>query len=171
MTVYTDFIDVTEYQMSYMDFIEIIEEYSTNNKIELYWAVSACDSLGCQMNYFENEGLGWSLFIGASVYLSIDDNNKPPDQFTIFPAYPNPFNNTIEMRVFSMQGESMNISIYNLMGQKVKTLISENIIDGGYKTLRWNGTDASGQVVSSGMYIVNIIANDIFKTQKILFLK
>jgi len=70
-----------------------------------------------------------------------------------------------------MQGESMNISIYNLMGQKVKTLISENIIDGGYKTLRWNGTDASGQVVSSGMYIVNIIANDIFKTQKILFLK
>ena len=70
-----------------------------------------------------------------------------------------------------MQGESMNISIYNLMGQKVKTLISENIIDGGYKTFRWSGTDASGQVVSSGMYIVNIIANDIFKTQKILFLK
>jgi hypothetical protein len=171
MTVYTDFIDVTEYQMSYMDFIEIIEEYSTNNKIELYWAVSACDSLGCQMSYLENEGLGWSLFIDASAYLSIDDTNKPPDQFTIFPAYPNPFNNTIEMRVFSMQGESMNISIYNLMGQKVKTLISENIIDGGYKTFRWNGTDASGQVVSSGMYIVNIIANDIFKTQKILFLK
>ena len=72
--------------------------------------------------------------------------------------FPNPFNpsTTIE---FSIQHDSnVELTIYNLKGQKVKQLINEQI-SGGQHSIVWNGDDATGDSVSSGIYYYQLNAN------------
>ena len=49
----------------------------------------------------------------------------------------------------------MNISVYNLLGQKVKTLLNKNMETGTY-TLKWNGRDDTGSMLPSGMYFYEL---------------
>ncbi len=75
--------------------------------------------------------------------------------------YPNPFNPTTNIK-FSLKADSkVTLNIYNIRGQKVKTLINDNM-EAGYHTIVWNGRDDSGKSVSSGVYFNNFgsIAED-----------
>jgi flagellar hook assembly protein FlgD len=49
----------------------------------------------------------------------------------------------------------MNISVYNLLGQRVKTLLNKNMETGTY-TLKWNGRDDTGSMLPSGMYFYEL---------------
>jgi hypothetical protein len=65
--------------------------------------------------------------------------------------YPNPFN-PITNIIFSLKTDSkVSLSIYNIRGQKVRTLVNDNL-HAGYHSVIWNGTDESGKSVSSGVY-------------------
>jgi len=72
--------------------------------------------------------------------------------------YPNPFNpsTTIE---FSIQNDSnVDISIYNIKGQNIKTVTDNNFDKGNY-SVNWNGDDKSGKQVSSGIYFYKLNVN------------
>jgi len=93
-----------------------------------------------------------------------------PKQFLLHQNFPNPFNPSTEIR-FDLPKESIvNLSIYNLMGQKIKTLNSKNLTP-GFHSVIWNGTDDFGNYVSSGMYLYSINAKHFQSTKKMLFLK
>ena len=65
--------------------------------------------------------------------------------------YPNPFNPTTNIK-FSLKADSkVSLMIYNIRGQKVKTLVEDDM-QAGYHSVVWNGTDESGKNVSSGVY-------------------
>jgi len=65
--------------------------------------------------------------------------------------YPNPFNPITNIK-FSLKADSeVSLNIYNTRGQRVKTLIEDDI-QAGYHSVVWNGTDESGKNVSSGVY-------------------
>jgi hypothetical protein len=65
--------------------------------------------------------------------------------------YPNPFNPTTNI-MFSLKADSkVSLMIYNIRGQRVKTLVEEDM-QAGYHSVVWNGTDESGKSVSSGVY-------------------
>lgn len=73
--------------------------------------------------------------------------------------YPNPFNPTTNIK-FSLKADSkVLLSIYNVRGQKVKTLINDNM-EAGYHTIVWDGRDDSGKSVSSGVYFNNFGSAD-----------
>ena len=75
-----------------------------------------------------------------------------------FSNYPNPFNPTTTIS-FSIPNKSMvDLTVYNIKGQKVKTL-SHNEFDHGYHSLIWNGDDDYGNAVSSGIYLYKISVN------------
>ncbi|MBT3756742.1 MAG: T9SS type A sorting domain-containing protein [Candidatus Cloacimonetes bacterium] len=85
--------------------------------------------------------------------------------------YPNPFNpiTTISFsvsEVFSL----VNIEIYNLKGQKVKTLVYKQLAVGQYSTI-WNGKDDSNKQVSSGVYFYKMRAGTYTSTKKMLLMK
>ena len=86
--------------------------------------------------------------------------------------YPNPFNPSTEIRFqisdFSELG-SAEISIYNLKGQKVKTI--DVILSGVEGSVTWNGTDDSEKPVSSGIYFYKLKAGDFQVTRKMLLMK
>ena len=75
--------------------------------------------------------------------------------------YPNPFNPLTRIE-FSIQNDSyIELTIFNIKGQKIKTLIQSDLIKGKHSIL-WNGDDVSGNLVSSGIYyyILNVNGKD-----------
>ncbi len=98
-----------------------------------------------------------------------------PELTSIQKNYPNPFNpaTTIEYDLGINQGprQQVNLSIYNVLGQHVKTLINEEKTIGRY-SVRWFGKDEYGETVSSGVYFARMITNHgVVKTRKIMLLR
>ena len=84
--------------------------------------------------------------------------------------YPNPFNPSTSIK-FSIQNESIaELSIFNVKGQMVKTLINESLNIGAY-LVTWDGVDNSGSFVGSGVYFYQIKTSSNILTKRMLLLK
>jgi len=97
--------------------------------------------------------------------------------FTLFQNYPNPFNPTtiIEYRVESLESGAeapvhTTLTIYNLLGQKVKTLVDEPKYPGTYQ-VAWGGKDAKGRLAASGIYFYELKTAYHVEFRKMLLLK
>ena len=84
--------------------------------------------------------------------------------------YPNPFNPKTEIRFDLPEATVVDISIYNLMGQKVKTLANKEVSP-GYHVMQWDGTNDRGGMVSTGMYFYTLNTKKFHAMRKMLFLK
>lgn len=83
------------------------------------------------------------------------NNEIIPARVTLHRNYPNPFNPTTTIS-FSIPDESIvELTVYNIKGQKVKTLVNSNLDDGNHSVI-WNGIDESGKSVSSGIYFYKL---------------
>ena len=94
-----------------------------------------------------------------------NENEDAPLAFTLDQNYPNPFNPSTTINYSINDAGAVNISVYNLMGQKVATLVDENKAAGQYN-VRWN---AAG--VASGMYYYRIEAGGQSITRKMTLIK
>jgi hypothetical protein len=84
--------------------------------------------------------------------------------------FPNPFNPTTTIS-FSISSEAnVNLSIYNVKGQKVTTLVDE-FKSAGYHTVQWNGKDNTGRDVASGIYFSKMRSGKHAVTKKMILLK
>ncbi|MFA6470929.1 MAG: T9SS type A sorting domain-containing protein [Candidatus Latescibacterota bacterium] len=70
-------------------------------------------------------------------------------------SFPNPFNSSTIIRYSLSKQSHVNLAVYSITGQKVKDLLNKSLPVGNYQT-QWNGTDKSGNNVSSGVYIVRL---------------
>lgn len=93
-----------------------------------------------------------------------------PNHFELSQNYPNPFNPSTTIK-YSIPIESkVNITIFNTLGQKVKTLLNE-VQTSGFKTVIWNGENSNGNKVSSGIYFYKITTEQFTDTKKMILLK
>ncbi len=116
-------------------------------------------------------GLYIVYFAGADETLTgIDDEEPLAQDFYAAPNYPNPFNpsTTIEYRL--PVGSPVQISVYNTLGQKIRSLQSGQQSAGSHQ-VQWDGRDDAGAVVSGGIYIVNLRAGKFQHSQKVVFSK
>ncbi len=109
----------------------------------------------------------------GDVLTNIDSPNADfavPEAFQLHQNYPNPFNagTTISLDVPANAG-SFEVSVFNVRGQKVKTLFSGSAQPGLLK-LHWDGNDSSGRTVGSGVYFYSFKSGDSFSIQKKLVL-
>jgi hypothetical protein len=101
----------------------------------------------------------------------IDDyTNALPTEFNLSQNYPNPFNPTTEIRFALPTKSIVNLEIFNVLGQKVITLVSGEM-NAGYQSIVWNGADESGAGVSSGIYFYKLNAGGKTFTKKMMMLK
>ena len=100
-----------------------------------------------------------------------DDNIEELYKTELYPAYPNPFNPETTIS-FSVQNDChVKIVIYNVLGQKVKTL-SDNQFQSGLHKIVWNGTNNKKKKVGSGIYFFRMmIDNKIIQTNKCMLIK
>ena len=148
------------------------------------------DSRGSRFEVFSKEYPAGEVVLGGNNG-SADDNMylvliKPlekeddeiqrqlPGYFTLEQNYPNPFNpsTTIEFKVH--KAGHMTLTIYNILGQRVKVLVDRKIDayeTGRLMTETWDGTDEYGRRVASGVYIYRIQQDHFAKTKRMLLLK
>ncbi len=93
-----------------------------------------------------------------------------PTAFSLKQNYPNPFNPNTEMQFDVPRHCHVNLSIYNVLGQCVKTLVNEELAAGTY-VAQWDGRSEGGSAVSSGVYFYRMQAGDYVEAKKMIMLK
>jgi hypothetical protein len=93
-----------------------------------------------------------------------------PKEYSVEQSYPNPFNPTCEI-LYALPTESqVTLSIYNILGQKVRVLVDE-YQSAGYKSASWDGRDNNGAELASGVYFYRIEAGSFVQTKKMVLMR
>jgi len=101
------------------------------------------------------------------------DPNIPPLKFELTQNYPNPFKpieNPTVIQYSIIDASDVELSIYNLLGQKVRTLV-QKIQEAKTYTYQWNGSDDLGNLVPSGIYFYRLTTFELTKTKKLLLVR
>ena len=92
---------------------------------------------------------------------SLKPGTSPANVATSFQLqqnYPNPFNPTTIIKYSIVYKSLVNLSVYNMLGQRIKTIEDGVIHENGFYSAAWNGEDENGRKVSSGIYFYRLKA-------------
>ena len=93
-----------------------------------------------------------------------------PNEYTISQNYPNPFNPFTTLSYGLPEDAMVNITIYDMMGRKINTLVSSHQT-AGFKSIQWDATNNQGQPVSAGVYLYSIQTGQFNQTKKMILLE
>jgi len=152
-------------EVSYLD---IIENMSENNvtAATLEWTVHVTDGI----DTVEADNAPFSITIDGANALSAYLEGLLPDEFALHQNYPNPFNPVTTLRYDLPENSLVNITIYDMLGRQVKTLVNQRQ-DAGYRSIIWDATNDYGKPVSAGIYLYQIQAGEYMQTKKMVLLK
>lgn len=100
----------------------------------------------------------------------IETSSGLPTKFAITKNYPNPFNPSTTIEFTIGKAAHTKLAIYNIVGQKVKTLYDQEFKRGTYKAT-WNGLNDYGQAVASGMYFITLESDGFIASKKVILIK
>ncbi len=100
----------------------------------------------------------------------VGDGDELPKVYSLSQNYPNPFNPTTMIKYTLPKASFVEIVIYDVLGQEVKTLVNE-VQEAGYKNVEWNGMDNGGNVISSGIYFYRMKADNFIEVKKLMVIK
>lgn len=93
-----------------------------------------------------------------------------PTAFALGQNYPNPFNPSTAIEFALPHKSEVKLTVYNLLGQAIVTLVNGELPAGNHSAV-WNGHDAIGREVSSGVYFYKLTAGTFIETKKMVYLK
>ena len=102
--------------------------------------------------------------------MSNEDEVLTSTEFILNNNYPNPFNPVTTISYKLSQAALVRMTIYDLLGRQVKTLINKTQ-DTGYKSVIWDATNDYGKPVSAGVYLYQIQAGNFVQSRKMVLLK
>ena len=132
--------------------VEVINEADTTEK-----AIAYTDSNG-----YYNANL---IVSGIDLF-----DDRLPLEFTLKQNYPNPFNPTTIIGFQLPEASDVQLVVYNILGQKIKTIVDQKLEAGIYSAV-WDGTNDNGQPVSSGVYYYQLNSGKTSMTRKMLLMK
>jgi hypothetical protein len=101
---------------------------------------------------------------------SSHDPAPVPLTFALEHNYPNPFNPVTRLEFSIASGDNVKLEVFNILGQKVTTLVNAYRIPGRYSVI-WDGRNSVGDEVSSGLYFARLVSGDKTASQKMILLK
>ncbi len=120
-----------------------------------------------------NAGWGWvidNLRIQENV-TSVEATPPLPTEFSLGQNYPNPFNAFTRIQ-YGLPGPSrVSLVVFNVLGQKVRTLLERRSQEAGFHSVDWDGRDDSGREVGSGLYVYRLQAGDFVQAKKMTLLR
>ncbi len=93
-----------------------------------------------------------------------------PEAYRLNQNTPNPFNPSTTISFYNEAKGQVNLTIYNLLGQNVRTLVDGEMAPGMQEVI-WDGTDDNGETVSSGIYFYRLSAGEFHDIKKMMLLK
>jgi hypothetical protein len=106
-----------------------------------------------------------NLYLYREVSTSIEDRNELPSGFSLNQNYPNPFNPTTQISYSLPQAEPVELSVYNMLGQRVATLVNTT------QSAGWHKATFDASEFTSGVYIYRIQAGEFMSTKKLMLMK
>jgi len=106
----------------------------------------------------------------STMIIEIDEGNDYAETFVLSNSYPNPFNHATTIKYDLIGDVHVEIQIFDVVGQSIKTLVNE-LKGAGNHSVRWNGTDEKGTIVTSGVYIYRIQAGDFINSKKMVLIR
>ena len=144
----------------YPDFFRVMYEYPLAENFH-----HAADMIGT-----DGKPIGDLNYYPEYNPLDVDDAaNFKATEFSLNQNYPNPFNPTTKISYTLNKPGKVELSIYNLLGEKVKTLV--NGASPASNSVIWNATDDAGNQVPSGVYFYKLNTADGHKVKKMLLVK
>ena len=112
------------------------------------------------------------MFSTSDVATEVDNQVTAliPTKFALFPNYPNPFNPETRIRYDLPKPVHVRLEVFNILGQKIRTLIDETKPAGAF-TAVWEGLTDNGEQVVSGVYIYYLNTEEFKMNRKMLLLK
>lgn len=152
--------------------IDILSGIPTTESQDIVWYVEATDGLyvteSTPPNNDPQSRPGYRLKLTKKGIVGIGD--VAPAAFALSQNYPNPFNPSTMISYELPKSTQVSLVVYDLLGNKVKTLINESADAGSYDVV-WNATNDLGMQVPSGNYILKMVAGDFTQTRKMTLLK
>jgi hypothetical protein len=93
-----------------------------------------------------------------------------PKELSVSQNYPNPFNATTTIRYSVPQTAKVELAVFNILGQKVRTLVDEEL-SAGEHTVIWDGRNQNGQTVATGVYFYRLRVGDEVLVKRMSLLK
>jgi hypothetical protein len=196
--IHTDYYDTTSYTVdawgtakylsNSVPCLRVLGHERSMSKV--YNGTTLIDSIPSEFYTVYFVGSGFSVLVNATrslssgtqytEYASSDflnqvtdvsqDGSTLPDQYALEQNYPNPFNPSTEIHFSLPQNSYVRLIVYNILGQAVKTLVDQSMSAGSY-VADWDGTDAGGTKVASGIYLYRVEAGQFSETKKMVLLK
>jgi len=110
------------------------------------------------------------ITVGTPTAVEENNENNLPARFRLYQNYPNPFNPITSIEFDLPQKSFVELVIYNILGQEVKTLYNRVLSAGHYKT-DWNGDTNNGRTASSGIYFYRLKSSDVSLVKKMVLIK
>ena len=163
------FIPVTQsiMRVSYEDMVMAAMEDSVHH-MTVDWNVMAMDVWDATPS--SNGPFQFTMDLSSAFEELGVDGDLIPDVYALHNNYPNPFNPVTNITYDIPEVANVSLDIYNVMGQKVRTLVAGSHEPGRYRVL-WNATNDFGEGLSSGMYIYKIQAGDFVSVKKLILMK
>jgi len=151
--------------------INTISGLPTTKELEVVWFVEATDGLFTTLSTPPTNDTrpGYRLKLVKDKILSVNPTTIPTE-YSLGQNYPNPFNPTTEISYSLPKATDVKITIFNMLGEPIKTVVNKHHEAGSYK-VTWDGTNNAGDVVSSGTYIYKMNAGTFTATRKMVLLK
>lgn len=143
------------------DFYRILIQYPLPENFRSYSGLKGTDG----------NPLGDLTYYPASELVSVEQQNgQIPATFELKQNYPNPFNPTTQIGYQINKSGHVTLSVYNLLGQKVKTLVNE-LKAPGYYSVVWDGKNDSGYNIPAGVYFYKLEMENNVQVKKMMLLK
>ena len=89
-----------------------------------------------------------------------------PRHYALFANFPNPVNPVTSIEYALPEAAQVELVVYDLLGQKVRTLVVAQQQSAGYYRLRWDGRDSMGRAMASGVYLYRLVTPEFVQTRK-----
>ncbi len=108
----------------------------------------------------------------TGVHVAVDEpENNIATEFSLSQNYPNPFNPSTTINYAINTAGNVKLTVYNVLGQKIRTLVSANTLSTGNYSVQWHGVNDAGQSVSNGIYFYKLQVGNQSIMKKMMFLK
>jgi len=154
--------------------------FSAQNGFVLHFGLSDADTI-LSMNITWPNGvrsvISEGLYLNSSVVVNMDDvvsevgsGTQAPVSFRLDQNHPNPFNPNTTIGYALGKESHITITVYDVLGQHVTTLV-DGVQSQGHHSVLWDGTNSTGQPVSTGVYLYRMRAGDYVASRKTLMAK
>jgi hypothetical protein len=116
------------------------------------------------------EEMPLKLLIGTSEFVDAARSEIAPTMLQLLPNYPNPFQTHTMLEFTLPERREVRLEIYDVLGRRVRTL-AHRPYEAGRHTVRWDGRNATGQPVASGIYLGRLVVGDQRHIQRLVLVR